>query len=441
MRLRDGNSFTLVRMDNPLIRKIFESSVPEDVFPELATSLYAFIGQLHAQLQERQVTDVCFLSREGQLLMRLFQTYQEGRPGGVTHTVRCHYLEVSRRATFLPSLGSLEHETFDALFRQYRNISAQEFLASLGLEVHAEAIAGDLNISKDDLARRRDHLPSQPLYKQLLDCERFQRVYESERLSRREAFVAYLGTFFGGVLPGTLHIVDVGWKGTIQDNLYNLLCRGETQIQSIEGYYVGLVAPGAANSHNKKQGLLFSAIGGKSPGFSIFNENRALFEITLAADHGSASSYRFDEHGCPTPVRDHFEEADVVAQFVVPVQIRILDRFAGLLKHSDSEVFDGGDTRRAAAVYHSRMVFRPTEDEMRWFSTVYHVENFGVFEHSRFGSERAEEHFLQRLKFCLKMIICPRRVQLGFWPWLSIRRRGFSSIAYAYRLIRTGSVK
>lgn len=428
-------------MYNQLIRKILESNIPEDAFPELATSLYTFIGRLQAQLKEKQVTDVCFLSREGQLLMRLFQVYREGRSDCVTHPIRCHYLEVSRRATFIPSLGPLERETFDTLFRQYQSISVREFLASLGLEAHAEDIAEDLNIAEDELARRMDHLPSQSLYRRLLECERFRRLYESERLSRREAFVAYLRTFFGGVLPDTLHIVDVGWKGTIQDNLYNLLCRGDTGIRSIEGYYVGLIAPGAANSHNNKQGLLFSAIGGKSPGFSIFNENRALFEIILAADHGSANSYRFDEHGNPVPVRDHFEEADVVAKFVVPLQRRILDRFAELLKHSGGEVFDGEDTLSTAAFYHSRMVFSPTEYEVRWFSTVYHVENFGVFEHSRFGGNHDERHFLQRLKFSFKLIFCPRRVQLGFWPWLSIRRRGFTSFAHAYRLIRTGSVK
>lgn len=424
------------------ISAIFGSERTEEVFPELATSLYSFISRLHAQLLEKQVTDICFLSREGQFLMRLFEMYTESRRDDVTPRMRCHYLEVSRRATFLPSLGPLAEETFETLFRQYRNISIHEFLSSLGLEAHAEEIARDLNISERDLAIRMEHLVSQPLYKQLLNCERFQRAYELERLLRREAFVAYLQTFFAGSLPDTLHIVDVGWKGTIQDNLYNLLCRGDTGIKSIEGYYVGLIAAGAANSRNRKQGILFSATGGKSPGFAIFNENRALFEIVLAADHGSAAGYCFDSDGKPKPVRDHFEEADIVTEFVVPIQERILARFSELQEHSASEVLGANvDLRKAAARYHSRMVFQPTEPEICWFSTVYHVENFGVFEHSRFGDDRNGESFLHRLKFSLKLILFPRRIQLGFWPWLSIRRRGFSSIAHVYRLIRTGSVK
>lgn len=430
-----------MQMHKLIVNNLLKSRFHDDTFPELALTLYAFTERLYEAVKEKQVADLCFLSREGQLLMRLFERYQDHDATPHAYRVRCHYLEVSRRSTFLPSLGSLKLETFDTLFRQYRNISVCEFLASLGLDAYSGVLAAELGVTENAMAIRLGNLPSQPIFKRLLANDTFCKIYESERFERRKVFIAYLKTLFGGRLPDALQVVDVGWKGTIQDNLFNLLCRDDTGVDSIEGYYVGLIAPGGANSRNKKHGVLFSSVERRSPGFATFNENRALFEITLAADHGSVNSYRFDEHSNAGPVRDRFEEADLVADFVVPVQKRIVERFSELLKCLRKASYDRDSLLKTAALYHGRMVFRPTEHEVQWFSTVYHVENFGVFEHSRFGGAEGAEGFFRRLRFTLKLIYRPRRVPLGFWPWLAIRRHSFAPFARAYRLIRTGSLK
>lgn len=404
-----------------------------DLFPELATTLFYFIARLHDALVEQGVRQVYFLSREGQLLKRMFDLYQNKVSGGITS----HYLEVSRRSTLLPSLEPLAEEGFETLFRQYRRISLFEFLSSLGLEAQMRDISLALGLPEGAEVAREEDFPTSQTFIALKALALFQGLYESERLARRRAFIAYLEELSGGTLPARLLIVDVGWKGTIQDNLFALLCRnGDTSVQAVTGYYIGLVAAGAASPSNDKYGLLFSSVRTTSPKFRVFNENRALFEVVLAADHGSIISYETAADGRAQPIRGEFEEGEMLAAEVFPVQRQLFKHFERLvsamprLGKGRSQPFE--EVVRA----HARMVFNPTRRERTWFSSVFHVENYGVFERSRFAACESRPGLLQRLRF-LKQVLRRRDVgALGFWPWSTLQERGGTLSATLYATVR-----
>lgn len=404
-----------------------------DLFPELATTLFYFIDKLHKELVEQGVEHVYFLSREGQPLMRMFDMYRESVGGRITS----HYLEVSRRSTLLPSLGPLAEETFETLFRQYRRISLIEFLSSLGLEAHTFSLAKELRLPAGAERRREEDFPTSPIFSALRALPLFLTLYESERVARRRAFIDYLSDLSGGVLPSSLFIVDVGWKGTIQDNLFALLChKGDTSVRSVTGYYVGLVAEGAAGLNNDKFGLLFSSVGECSPKFRVFNENRALFEVLLAADHGSIVSYAYAADGRACPIRGGFEEGEMLAAEVFPVQRQLLAHFERLVTARSpwdkSRLLPFKEVVRA----HARMVFNPTLRERAWFSSVFHVENYGVFERSGFTVMDAGAGLVQRLRF-LKQVLLQRNIgALGFWPWSTLYAQAGALPAAIYAAIR-----
>lgn len=419
-----------------VIHNLLVPKSDEDVFPELALSLFVMIEALYTRLCKAGARDVYFLSREGQPLMRLFEAYQ-CRNGQTNSPIACHYLEVSRRATFMPSLSDLGMERFDTLFRQYRAISLLEFLSNLGLESHLAEVAAVLGVNETILRERAVDLPSSPHYLALLNNAWFQKLFKTERQAQRDAFISYLTDLSGGTLPSTLHIVDVGWKGTIQDNLHRLLCDKElTPVKGIDGYYLGLVGAGAASTGNRKHGLLFSALKEPSKHIHVFNENRALFEVTLAADHGSVASYVNTEDGHGLPIRSNFEEEEMVKQLVFPLQARMVERFNELLDYFLTRKYDTVRLTRLAAHFHARMVFKPTAQEINWFSTVFHVENFGVFENSRFGATRPAT-FRERVRFTARLASRRRSMDLGFWPWLSIKRQALPGVAVAYRYFRS----
>lgn len=404
-----------------------------DLFPELATPLFHFIATLHNALVEQGVEQVYFLSREGQPLMRMFEMYRKRVGGHITS----HYLEVSRRSTLLPSLAPLAEENFETLFRQYRRISLLEFLSSLGLEAQTRSIAQALGLPSDAEGRREEDFPTSPAFAALKALPQFQDLYESERAKRRGAFIAYLSALSGGIPPARLVIVDVGWKGTIQDNLFALLCRkGDTPVCTVTGYYIGLVAEGAANPRNDKHGLLFSSVGSLSPKFRVFNENRALFEVVLAANHGSIVSYETTADSRAQPIRGEFEESEMLAAEVFPVQRQLFEHFERLVAAMAPEGKGSSLPFEEVVQAHARMVFNPTLRERSWFSSVFHVENYGVFERSRFATPTSQPKLIQRLRF-LKQVLRRRDVgALGFWPWSTLYERGGALSAAIYAAIR-----
>lgn len=404
-----------------------------DLFPELATSLFYFIETLHIELVKQGVEQVYFLSREGQPLMRMFDMYRE-RVGG---HIASHYLEVSRRSTLLPSLAPLAEENFENLFRQYRRISLLEFLSSLGLEAHIRSIVQALGLPDGAEGRREEDFPTSTTFTALKALPQFQALYESERVARRRAFIDYLSELSGGKPPARLVIVDVGWKGTIQDNLFALLYReDDTPVRAATGYYVGLVAEGAAAPSNNKYGLLFSSVGTSSPKFRVFNENRALFEVVLAADHGSIVSYETAADGRAQPIRSEFEESEMLAAEVFPVQRQLFKHFERLV--STMPPIGKGRSLPFEDVVrgHARMVFNPTWREKIWFSSVFHVENYGVFERSRFAAPEVRSGLIERLLFLMQVLRRRNVGALGFWPWSTLYERGGALPAAIYATIR-----
>lgn len=404
-----------------------------ELFPELAKSLFHFIATLYDALIDQDVEQVFFLSREGQPLMRMFDMYRERMGGHITS----HYLEVSRRSTLLPSLSPLGEENFQTLFRQYRRISLFEFLSSLGLEAQSRIIAQALGLPDGAEAQREEDFPTSPTFAALKALPQFQDLYESERAARHRAFIMYLSQLSGGTPPARLVVVDVGWKGTIQDNLFYLLCRnGDTSVNAITGFYVGLVAEGAASPRNDKYGLLFSSVGAPSPKFRVFNENRALFEVVLAADHGTVVSYETTADGRAHAIRGEFEEGGMLATEVFPVQRQLFEHFERLVAATPPSGKGRPLPFEEVVRAHARMVFNPTPRERTWFSSVFHVENFGVFERSRFVAPESRPGLVQRLRF-LKQVLQRRDIgALGFWPWKTLYERGGALPAAIYAAIR-----
>jgi len=403
-----------------------EPSDSFELFGELASTLLYWVSELHRKLIENNVKQVFFLSREGQPLKKMFDSY-------CAHSgqlIQSRYLEVSRRATLLPSLKSLEKEKFTTLFRQYRCMSLFEFLSSIGLEAFRTELVALLEISVEESEQRFDDFPESPLFHKLLKSSDFKKIFDEQRTLRRSVFWRYLSSLAEDDVPEELVVVDVGWKGTIQDNLFTLLCNEPTStVKKVTGYYIGLVAEGAAGPMNAKHGLLFSTNNGRSPRYHVFNENRALFEIILAADHGSAASYAIESDGTAKAIHDEFHEKEMLENLVFPVQRHIFKRF-------DLMLCAPTPTLNQVAKAHARLVFQPTRCEIDWFSSVFHVENFGVFERSFFMSTSSRPSILARAKFLFTVLRRNGRGLLGFWPWKKLDERVGRPIANLYGLIR-----
>ena len=427
---QDGYKAFLAEHDAPLyleeqLERLYKTC-NRGQYEDLAYSLYCFIDKLYARLRTGQIEDVFFLSREGEFLKKLFDRYQEPRTKNGISPIRSHYLMVSRKATFIASLKPLEEEEFEMIFRQYVNISLYDFLSSLGFDEETQREIGkQLNV---DIHVKQSDLPRTELYGELRRNPCFVQSYEKLRTEQKQNFDEYLKSFGVDFEKDGMCLVDVGWKGTIQDNI--LMFFGEKV--KISGLYLGLVAPGKIHQNNLKEGLLFTNIPYPKKNFYVYDENKSVFEVMLGASHGSADHYVRTEQGIKVSTSEKKEEKELFQNIISPMQQLIfscVEKIDGvLLNHS----FDKDRLERFAAKIHARLVFLPKKKQIELFYQIYHYENFGVFEFTKF---KTADHVSvpDRIR-SLKRMLSQRRVffQSSFWGIIALKDAGLGILIRPY---------
>ncbi len=400
-----------------------------DKYEDLAFSLYGFTKRLYDHLTFHNIRNVFFLSREGEFMKKLFDLYQEEQAPNKVSQIKSHYLMVSRKATLMPSLKPLDEEDFFTIFRQYINISLYDFMSSLGLDENVqESIAKRLEVNLYD---RVIDLPRNELFKKLLDDELFQSTYEEHRMKQRDNFGRYLDSFGVDFDKESLTLVDVGWKGTIQDNIFNFFDKK----REINGIYLGLVANSLEDPLNKKTGLLFDCITDNeiTKFFNVYNENRSVFEVMLGASHGSANAYVENEEGRITvETSEKKEERELFRTTIKPMQDGIFETFAKIGKVVGAYAIDSKKLIETITDIHAKMVFMPTDRQIDLFHNIYHYENFGVFEFTSFKTA-GKVGIAKKIKNCQHFLLHKKDFfKSSFWPAITIKDAGLSMLIKPY---------
>lgn len=405
------------------------------VFPEFGLSLFWFVHQLFEQAHHDRHQTLFFCSKEGEFLQRLFERYQEIRFG--RHIIASHYLYVSRKATYICSLQDAGQESFAGIFHHYRDTSLNEFLRSLNFsEKQALAMCRDAGI---DPGKKYPNLQGQTIFKELIASRSFVDAYEYLRQTQRENFRTYLDHFGENYRENGLVLVDVGWKGSIQNNIYYHFAG----LVDFSGYYIGLLNPSELRENNRKRGILFSNVAPQSPYIHVFNNNRSLFEMLLGASHGSADGYfskeqfaaaerdrgsqflendRTGYHPLVT-VHDLPEERTLYQTKILPLQ----QTFLALFEQLATQYVRGHGQMPTLSWFarkHARMVFKPTAAEIDFYARLYHLENFGLFEFTTFRRQHRPT-LRQRLKHLVALKSDPAAyLETGVWPPIILHRLG-----------------
>ena len=412
------------------LRALVEApDAPEEHLRSAVPSLLLFIERLYRTSRQRGLRHLFFLAREGQLLQRMFEAYQDALSEDAEERISTHYLLVSRRACYAASLAALEEERFDGLFAHYRSISLRDFWTSLGLSPKAmESIAARLPHDPEVV---EPDFPNSPIFRALLADPDFTTLYEAHRNEQRDNLLNYLAGFGVDLVQHPLAVVDCGWKGSIQD----FLRRALPAEVAVQGFYLGLIDVGQKVC--EKSGLLFSNVGGYSEDYSIFAENRSLFEVLLCADHGSAKGFARDMEGRIHPI---IEDDAVEYQFVKGTALPIA-RDAEQVFHALTTIrlvtgIHRAEWERIVAEMHAGLVFRPWLPHARWLMNAQHRESFGVF-HLSHLSHGGTVSISGRLSFLAKLLWRPRALIGGsFWPASMLYAYGGSPLVRCYALFR-----
>ncbi len=407
--------------------EVFPQS-PQRLFEPLLGSFYIFIAKLYYSLRQKKAKDVFFLSREGEYLKELFEIYQNAF--FPTNKINVHYLLVSRKATFMASLKPLAEEKFDRLFRQYRTFSIASFLKTLNFN-DQESQTVFAALQSIDCSQLVADFPVSLHLKLLTELPLFRVSYEKKRTEQKQCFFAYLKQFNVDFTVQALHLVDVGWKGSIQDNIRHIVA--DTTV--IWGHYLGLVAAPMLTANNHKEGLLFSCLNHKIPDNGIWGENKTLFEVILGASHGSADHYQKRGEQVSVALASEPEEVQIFLQFVQPLQQVLLTKYRKLVTSLSISSLSFTEFYAYFLKLHSDLVFFPNQAERRWFQSIKHFENFGLFSFSEFSAGKFT--WSDRLQNTWALLISPRKTLVQFfWPALTFDYVVVPGGRYIYKLLR-----
>jgi predicted HAD superfamily hydrolase len=395
------------------------------IFSNITLTFYSFIARLYRKLREDNVQDVFFLSREGEFLKKLFDHYQSNL--NIDNPIKSHYFLASRKSTFLPSLKSIQEETFEILFRQYVNISGKEFILSLNIdESWVESFQTEF---QEPLSVRESHFPSSKIFKNIIGHPLFQKEYERKRVEQKSLFLDYVNSFGANLKNGTFSVVDVGWKGTMQDNIRKLL----PEDTNVHGYYLGLANNPNVTPTNKKEGIIFSPLPhAPEYGAWIFANTLTVYEILLGASHGSATEYiRNSDNSVDVSLSAHPYETQLYNEKISPLLKSYYEIFQKLCSIFDTTHFNIEYFDRMIAEFHAQMVLLPSEEEMTFIETVSHFENFGVFEFTEFKSNKI--NLIQKFRNLIKFYRDPHTTLIhSMWPALTLRKLGLGFLQHFY---------
>ena len=389
--LSNNNEIELQNKFNSLVNN------DTDNFENSIFSLYLFIERLYFNLIRDNYDEVIFLSREGEYLKRLFDKFVEKINN---KKIKSHYLLVSRKSTYLPSLKELKNEDFSSLLMQYSYISIVEFLKSLNLEKKdieiilksyqndCKKIIETAKLNKNEKKEMKEiiagnydnkiiYLYESKLLKYLKKNTDFERIYEKNRKEQSTLFKEYITSI---TKSKEICLVDIGWNGSIQDNIQRIL--GDSY--KIKGYFYGLVSRNPEKCVNKK-GLIFSNAPTVTRNFELYAENRTIFEILLGASHGSANKYvKNDNNKVEVLLFKKQEEEEIYKNVVSVIQNKMFTTFEQLIEILPNGFYDNKKIEKQINKVHYKMVFKPTKNQLTFFNRIYHYENFGVFEFTDF---------------------------------------------------------
>lgn len=400
------------------LKKILNKKCDTVPFYEVSNTLWFFTLQLIRAMVRNGRRDVFFLSREGEFLKVLFD--DAVRQLGLDTYFNSHYLMVSRRATFAPSLSCIENETFEIFFRQYSNTSIYEFLLSLNFDEKELDVLGVL--TDEGYKERIACLNKSDAFKSILESSEFRRLYDEKRNSQKNYFLSYLEAAGANFYKKDLCIVDVGWKGTIQDNLYKILG------WSVQGFYLGITEAVQTDAVSKKQSLLFS-VPHNSRYAPIYNQHRPIFEILLGASHGGVTSYTSD--GALT--QNHHIESDLYRDVISHVQHEFRQRATELTNRICGSGISIDILEREIAIAHGRAVLSPRLGDVEFYRKLTHMENFGVFEFANYSAPKLS--FRQRFRNLFVLISNPSAVlHSNIWPALALHDAGLKMFQVFYKM-------
>jgi FMN phosphatase YigB (HAD superfamily) len=249
---------------------------------EAAPLFLGFVLWIAEQALLQNLDRIFFLTREGEFFLRIYKIlFPDNQLFGHQLPVSSE-LEVSRLSTFAASMDDVSKRELNRIWRLNQSQKVSGLFSSLGLDYNDFSdLLTEFGLTSSDVI---DDPENNPSLSKLINSETFRIAAKGKITEQRSLLSEYLKDrgINGDEKAG---IVDIGWRGTIQDNL----ARVETTTH-FHGMYLGLrkmINPQPDNTSKSAYAAdeLRDADTGK-----LF-ESFAVLEMLCTSNKGSTEKY------------------------------------------------------------------------------------------------------------------------------------------------------
>ena len=334
-----------------------------------------FTEWLIDQAAQRKLQRLYFLSRDGLIMQRVYETLTAGESAAL----EARYLFASRRALNVAAIDELDDRVLDFLMSGTSVLEAAQFVQRLGIDWREHAAvfqASGFSSPQQPVATPADRTCLRKLLLALAEPIR------ARASAERPVLVEYLAAA-GLRNGGRVGVVDIGWHGTMQRNLTNLL-RAAGAHTEIVGLYLGtykhaVAVPDLGYPHDA---YLF-VLGQPAAAVDLIQTCVEIVELLFSATEGSVTRIDRDANGAFVPVRD---ASDLEPHRVDSIQklqagaLEFVDDYARL----KNRFYQLRLPREVALTQLERVLLAPTRQEAECLGEIPHGEGFGDVYTQRF---------------------------------------------------------
>ncbi len=233
----------------------------------LGPMLYGFTSWIHEQVKKEKIDKLYFLARDAKIIMEVYKRrYKEEIP--------IHYLKVSRISILNATVSDMS--SFDDLLYKYKSIikdtsKVKDLINILNIKTKVSYE----NKLIMDLSNEEKKEIFSFIKEDVLKENEYQNKCFKEYLKQED-------------LNGKVGLIDIGWNGTIQYILNNIV-DSKTKLY---GYYFGVMQDKKYKEYDiNRNGYLFG-LSTQNDNQSVVALNIGLFEIMFLSTEGSTLKYK-----------------------------------------------------------------------------------------------------------------------------------------------------
>lgn len=364
-RICREQAFSKERKDSVLKYKDFP-------FPENDISIFftGFAGWIAEKCMRAGIKKLYFFTREGEFYKQIFDLWVE-KSRYKYALPKTYILEVSRVATFLPSLREVTTHEMMRIWNQYSCQSMAAFFKSLRLSADTgKMFTKRYGIDFDEVLTYPWQLES---VQALFNDMDFVNWIQQEIDESKSLFIEYCTEKdLTACNAERIGIVDIGWRGTIQDNLCYIFPN-----YTIDGFYIGLVQFLNQQPDNAHK---FGYISFYPKSVSLFH-TLTPFEMICNSPNGSTIEYQRIGDSVKAIRRKEESEDSIFYSFTKGYQEAIIEKMNTLLSWNLIHYVLPEQYHKDAFQSLYLFCFYPDIECANAYFSLVHNEEFGVGEY------------------------------------------------------------